>query len=673
MMEKMPYTPFSTHLSGSAKEIRMRLEHIASGPKKRPPALFLALVFAACLLCGNLVSCQVTGTAEAPVQPLSDRREPAAPPAVDADSQARAAYTVVLEDMLWRDILPDGTQVSEESMSGYMFENTFAIADVDGDGREELVIRFTTALAAGYRSWVLDYDQSTDSVRIQYEGSPSLTFYTNGAMAENDSHAQGSWTADFWPHTLYTYRPEADSYEIAGHVDAWEKVVSDANPGNLPPFPVEKDESGAGILYYITPAEDIEPNFNGYSKDLVDRSVYLDWLEPILGDAQPLLLDFRTLPDAADYLRSQTIPADSARPGLSRTPDWNRNGVPERFVLLEEADGDLTLEIWENGQRLCQKPGQRSYPSSLFLCTLEGVDYLLDYSVYEEQGTYRMDYRLETWKGEFTENARWNSISFDLNFGTPFHKDFDPEAIADFVDELNELLAHSELLFSTDPGLPETGREDLSRLEGVAWDSGSSLRKNLEDLKGSMPPDWTPPAAQAGTQLPIDEPLSMTFASGVGAWSTELTLEADGSFTGLFVDSDMGVDGPDYPGGTRYVCQFHGKFHQIAPITGSSWYMTLEELTLDTGRPIGEKWIEDEVLYISSAPYGFDNDNGPLQPGAAFLFYTPDAQGHAPGTELYGACEFWTWWPNRHVFYSASDTLGCYGLHNLEMGDGFFT
>ena len=59
MSNKMPRTPFSTHLSGSAKETRMRLEHIASGPKKRPPALFLALVFAACLLCGNLVSCQM--------------------------------------------------------------------------------------------------------------------------------------------------------------------------------------------------------------------------------------------------------------------------------------------------------------------------------------------------------------------------------------------------------------------------------------------------------------------------------------------------------------------------------------------------------------------------------------------------------------------------------------
>ena len=58
MNKKVPRTPFSTPLSGSARETEMRLKHIFSGPKKRPPALFLALVSAACLLCGNLVSCQ---------------------------------------------------------------------------------------------------------------------------------------------------------------------------------------------------------------------------------------------------------------------------------------------------------------------------------------------------------------------------------------------------------------------------------------------------------------------------------------------------------------------------------------------------------------------------------------------------------------------------------------
>ena len=42
----MPRTPFSTPLSGSAREVELRLKNIFSGPKKRPPALFLALVFA---------------------------------------------------------------------------------------------------------------------------------------------------------------------------------------------------------------------------------------------------------------------------------------------------------------------------------------------------------------------------------------------------------------------------------------------------------------------------------------------------------------------------------------------------------------------------------------------------------------------------------------------------
>lgn len=65
MNDKMPHTPFSTPLSGSAKETEIRIRNIMSGPKKRPPVLFLALVFSVCIFCGNLVSCQVKET-EAP-------------------------------------------------------------------------------------------------------------------------------------------------------------------------------------------------------------------------------------------------------------------------------------------------------------------------------------------------------------------------------------------------------------------------------------------------------------------------------------------------------------------------------------------------------------------------------------------------------------------------------
>ncbi len=58
MKVQMPRTPLSTPLSGSAKETEIRLKNIFSGPKKRPPALFLALMFSVCVFCGNLVSCQ---------------------------------------------------------------------------------------------------------------------------------------------------------------------------------------------------------------------------------------------------------------------------------------------------------------------------------------------------------------------------------------------------------------------------------------------------------------------------------------------------------------------------------------------------------------------------------------------------------------------------------------
>ena len=132
------------------------------------------------------------------------------------------------------------------------------------------------------------------------------------------------------------------------------------------------------------------------------------------------------------------------------------------------------------------------------------------------------------------------------------------------------------------------------------------------------------PVPEDGT-LSFDEPMKMQFASGAGGWDTVITLHPDGSFEGDFHDMDMGVTGPGYQS-TEYVCQFHGRFGEIRQITGASWSLTLEELTLDTGHPIGEEWIEANpanrnynLRYISSTPYGFDRwDDEPLEPGVQF-------------------------------------------------------
>ena len=56
MNQPLPRTPFSTGLSGSARELEIRLRNIMSGPKKRPPFLLMVLIAALILLCGNLVA-----------------------------------------------------------------------------------------------------------------------------------------------------------------------------------------------------------------------------------------------------------------------------------------------------------------------------------------------------------------------------------------------------------------------------------------------------------------------------------------------------------------------------------------------------------------------------------------------------------------------------------------
>lgn len=175
--------------------------------------------------------------------------------------------------------------------------------------------------------------------------------------------------------------------------------------------------------------------------------------------------------------------------------------------------------------------------------------------------------------------------------------------------------------------------------------------------------------------------MELEFASGAGAWQTNLLLHPDGSFVGDYEDADMT---------THYVCQFHGRFRDITQVTDTSWSLTLDELVLDTKYPIGQEWDEGVIHYISSAPYGFSKRDSegysvPLEPGARFMLYTPDASGYRPTDELYGfnsantdydsiMYQFWTWMPSGRKIgaWGWDTTLGCYALCSRETGYGFF-
>ena len=365
-------------------------------------------------------------------------------------------------------------------------------------------------------------------------------------------------------------------------------------------------------------------------------------------------------PDVSDIPRSDTV---SILTVSKLSPDLNQNGIPEE-ICLENEYGWPEVRFYENGQLI-----DREIPD-VYLCSLDGTDYVLRCHLDEYQGDFRYDYSLARFDGRYEETQQWKEVRFDTNFNALFHREFAPEAIASFVEELNELLSHSVRLSDKDGKLLAEAAlpVNLDWLDGFpnvfVRDPDKSLLENLKNFRTAMPRDLKPPAADKTVTL-SDQPIDMMFCSGAGAWETTLTLHGDGYFEGDYSDADMDI---------HYVCQFHGRFRNIVQISGASFYMALEELVLDTKRPVGEEWDEDGIHYISSEPYGFYGaDGNALKPGAGFIFYLPDAAGHAPGTELYGATDFLSWLPDRsRRFNSASDTLGCYGLHNLETGDGFF-
>ena len=172
------------------------------------------------------------------------------------------------------------------------------------------------------------------------------------------------------------------------------------------------------------------------------------------------------------------------------------------------------------------------------------------------------------------------------------------------------------------------------------------------------------------SRLPLsEEAMEFSFLSGAGAWRTVMTLKQDGTFEGLYHDSEMGITGEGYPNGSAYVCEFSGRFTDIKKINDYSYKMTLSDVK--TTEPIGKEWIEDGVFYTATGPHGLMNSQESPdfdKVATEFIFYLPDA----PVDSL--PDDFLEWWPYRYEHSQKPfKELSCYGILNIDARHGFFT
>lgn len=157
-------------------------------------------------------------------------------------------------------------------------------------------------------------------------------------------------------------------------------------------------------------------------------------------------------------------------------------------------------------------------------------------------------------------------------------------------------------------------------------------------------------------ELPFVGDLNLTFASGVGAWSTDVVLQNDGSFSGMYSDWNPATEDYLPPRGELYICEFTGKFTDIEKLNDYSYQMTIGDMVLEN--PIGEEWIEDDMLYIATEPYGLDG-------GEQFILYTPDT----PLTEL--SEDLLAEWQHYMVEETIPGKISCFLLKNQEAGHVF--
>ncbi len=146
--------------------------------------------------------------------------------------------------------------------------------------------------------------------------------------------------------------------------------------------------------------------------------------------------------------------------------------------------------------------------------------------------------------------------------------------------------------------------------------------------------------------------MEFGFSSGIGDWYTSITVNADGSFTGVFYDFDMGDSDDLYPNGTVKHSDFCGQFSDPAAADGSSALFSIESLTLTTENGTSE--IIEDTRYEYCEPYG-------LEAGDELILYSP-------GTPVSDLPEEYVQW-----IYGLSNesALSRYGLYDLTFGSGW--
>lgn len=253
-------------------------------------------IFAILLACSMLFCLAACGSQKAvPSEPLEDTTitmspdatpsEPSSGERAEVKNEGLAEYQAALLQIVSEYIYPDGTDTGFDSSYGSIEDNQFALCDVNGDGVDELIVRFTTAPMAGNTEVIYAFQKADGTLKQILTASPNLTYYMNGIIKEDWSHGSELASEGYWPYTLYQYDAAEGSFEELAQVNMWSKAVATVDyKGD--PYPDDIDTEGAGTVFILGGPDEVKT---------VSKSDYEQWLADTMGDPAKLDIPYQAL------------------------------------------------------------------------------------------------------------------------------------------------------------------------------------------------------------------------------------------------------------------------------------------------------------------------------------------------------------------------------------------
>ena len=252
-----PKTPFSTPLSGSAREAEERIRSIFQYKKKRPPILFFLLACALALLCGGLVSCQSASD-------TSGDGSPTAGPGIAMALQYYDTYLNYIEIPTL--VPPEGEELDQAaaSINQELAELAREYAWTQDSPGEEAI--YTSQQCLFYPA--------------ETERYLNLVFYLNDGSYSNDGDIR-TWCYDKEEHALVTTQQALERSGLTEDLlcSDLEQYVThntdDTLPGALTPVPIQRSAQILGFrigsdgraVFYLSVTTGFTPTDTGGEYD----------------------------------------------------------------------------------------------------------------------------------------------------------------------------------------------------------------------------------------------------------------------------------------------------------------------------------------------------------------------------------------------------------------------